>query len=154
MPANDYPGGAPTRATWWADARDELAHSLTQVRAIEYFDSDTNFDWRYDAPGKAPGDSGADALSAVRAVAQSCYLDVLSRTCAHPAPHPKKSRKTKPPSATPTARVSPTPSPRSSPHLSAAPTSGPSPLGVAAIAGVAFLAVLGGVLTYRRFGRR
>lgn len=154
LPASDYPGGAPTRATWWADARDELAHSLTQIRAIEYFDSDTNFDWRYDAPGKAPGDSGADALSAVRAVAQSCYLDVLSRTCAHPAPHPKKSRKTKPPSATPTARVSPTPSPRSSPHLSAAPTSGPSPLGVAAIAGVAFLAVLGGVLTYRRFGRR
>lgn len=151
LPANDYKGGAPSRATWWADVRDELRHSLTQIRAIEYFDSDTNYDWRYDAPGTAPGDSGADALNAVRAVARSCYLDVLSRNCAHPASRHRKSHKPKPPSPSP-SRVSA--SPRSSPHLSAPPAGGPSPLGIAAIAVVAALATIGAVFTYRRFGRR
>jgi hypothetical protein len=151
LPATAYGGHAPARATWWMDALSELRHSLTQIRAIEYFDSDTSYDWRYDAPGTAPGDSGAEALDAARAVARSCYLNVFSRTCSRPTPRPKPSHKSKPPSPTPSARESA--SPRSSPHLSA-PTGGPSPLDVAAIAVVAALATIGAVFMYRRFGRK
>ncbi len=151
LPATAYSGGVPTRATWWMDALSELRHSITRIRAIEYFDSDTSYDWRYDAPGTAPGDSGTEALDAARMVARSCYLNVFYRTCSRPTHRPKHSRKPKPPSATPSALRSA--SPRPSPHLSA-PAGGPSPLGVAAIAVVAVLAAIGAVLTYRRFGRR
>jgi len=151
LPASFYGSGAPTRATWWKDALNELRHSLTRVKAIEYFDSDTAYDWRYDAPGKSRGDSGVAALEAARGVTRSCYLNVQSRACRHPAPHPSVSRESSPPLSSATARPSARPS--SSPHVSS-PAAGPSPLGAAAIAGVVALVVVGTVLAYRRFRRR
>lgn len=155
LPASAYGGGAPTRATWWKDALDELRHNLTKVRAIEYFDSNTGYDWRYDSPGGG-GDSGGAALAAARTVAQSCYLDSLSRACRHPAPHPKPSHKPShkpsPPSTSRSPTAAPSVSPSSSRPLSS-PAAGPSPLGIAAIAAGVALAAVGAVLAYRRLRR-
>jgi hypothetical protein len=152
LPASAYGHGAPTRATWWEDALYELKHSLPRVRAIEYFDSHTGFDWRYDSPG-AGGDSGGAALAAVRAVARSCYLDSLARSCHHPAHRSRPSHKPKP-SARP---ASPIPAPSASPSSSrplSSPAGGSSPLGVAAIAVGVAVAAAGAALAYRRFSRR
>jgi glycosyl hydrolase family 26 len=113
LPANRYPGGAPSRATWWYDALSELRNRLTAVRAIEYFDSSTNFNWKYDAPGTRAGDSGAQALQAARTVTRNCYLDVLSASCGGIT------------SRTPTPTPTPTPAP--SPTSSRHPTSNRHP---------------------------
>ncbi len=151
LPASSYGSGAPTRATWWEDALSELRHGLTRVKAIEYFDSDTAYDWRYDGSGAAPGDSGVAALAAARAVARSCYLDSLARACQHRTRRAKASHSRSPSPSPPTP--APSVSPRHTPHLSA-PAAGPSPLSVAAIAAGIAAAIAGAVLAYRRFSRK
>jgi hypothetical protein len=153
MPANSYGSGAPTRATWWQDALSELENQLPAVRAIEYFDSSTAHDWRYDAPGTFPGDSGAEALTAAKNSASHCYMDVLSADCGRPSPRPSHSH-----SRSPSASPSPSPSPsasRSSPPLSS-PGSSQSALGVVLIIVGVVLAIAGAVsmLLYRRFRTR
>lgn len=155
LPASAYGSGAPTRATWWADAMSELRRSLTSVKAIEYFDSDTTYDWRYDASGAAPGDSGVAALAAARDAVRSCYLDSLARSCRHRTRRAKASRSPKPsPSPRPSSPTpAPSVSPRHTPHLSAL-AADPTPLGVAAIAAGFALAIVGAVLAYRRFSRK
>jgi hypothetical protein len=154
LPASAYGSGAPSRATWWADAMSELRHSITNVKAIEYFDSDTAYDWRYDASGAAPGDSGAAALAAARDVAHSCYLDSLARACHHRAHHRAKPSHSPSPSPRPS---SPTPAPSARPshtsHLSA-PAAGPSPLSWAAISAGIAAVIAGALLAYRRFSRK
>jgi hypothetical protein len=154
LPASAYGSGAPTRATWWADAMSELRHSLTGVKAIEYFDSDTAYDWRYDASGGA-GDSGVAALAAAREAAHSCYLDTQVRACQHHTHRPKAHHSPRPsPSARSSSPVpAPFVSPRQTPHMSS-PAAGPSRLGVAAAAAGAALAIVGSVIAYRRFSRR
>ncbi len=122
-------------------------------QAIEYFDSDTAFDWRYDCARESPWRQRRGGAGGSQGVTRSCYLDVLSRACRHPAPHPSPATSqaaARPSSAIARPRL---PSPSSSPPLSS-PAGGSSPLGVAAIAGVVALAVVGAVLAYRRFSRR
>jgi hypothetical protein len=154
LPANAYGSGAPTRATWWRDAAYELRHSLTAVKAFEYFDVGTAHDWRYDAPGTAPGDSGAAALAAAASAARQCVLDVLARGCGS-APHARKKRKTHrhspSPSPSPAGAASPSASP-SRAHLSA-PNPGPSALSLGIFAGVFSALVIAVALAYRRFHR-
>ncbi len=132
----------------------ELRHSITNVKAIEYFDSDTAYDWRYDASGAAPGDSGAAALAAARDVAHSCYLDSLAGACHHRAHHRAKPSHSPSPSPSPS---SPSPAPSASPshtsHLSA-PAAGPSALSWAAIAAAIAVVIAGALLAYRRFSRK
>jgi len=153
MPANSYGSGAPTRATWWQDALSELKNRLPAVRAIEYFDSSTAHDWRYDAPGTFPGDSGAEALAAAKNSASQCYMDVLSADCGRPSPRPSHSH-SRSPSALPSPSASPSAS-RSSPPLSS-PASNRSALGVVLIIVGVVLAIAGAVsmLLYRRFRTR
>jgi Glycosyl hydrolase family 26 len=152
LPANLYGGGAPTRATWWNDALSELQNQLPAVKAIEYFDSSTGHNWTFNAPGSAPGDSGADALAAARQFASSCFADVLSSACAaHPRHHHHHHHK-----ASPSASPSPSPSPtasRSHPPVSA-PASNQSPLGAVLII-LAIVAVIAGtVVVYLKLFRR
>ena len=153
MPANSYGSGAPTRATWWQDGLSELKNQLPAVRAIEYFDSSTAHDWRYDAPGTFPGDSGAEALAAAKNSASQCYMDVLSADCGRPSPRPSHSH-SRSPSALPSPSASPSAS-RSSPPLSS-PASNQSALGVVLIIVGVVLAIAGAVsmLLYRRFRTR
>ena len=153
MPANSYGSGAPTRATWWQDGLSELKNQLPAVRAIEYFDSSTAHDWRYDAPGTFPGDSGAEALAAAKNSASQCYMDVLSADCGRPSPRPSHSH-SRSPSALPSPSASPSAS-RSSPPLSS-PASNRSALGVVLIIVGVVLAIAGAVsmLLYRRFRTR
>jgi hypothetical protein len=152
MPANFYGSGAPARATWWRDALSERKNRLPAVRAIEYFDSSTAHDWRYDAPGTFPGDSGSEALAAAKNFASHCYMDVLSAACGRrPSPRPSHSRS---PSASPSPSAPPSASP-SSPPLSS-PPSNPSAVGVVLIIVGVVLAIAGAVsiLLYRRFRTR
>ena len=70
------------RSAWWRQCLADLRRKLPAVRAFEYFDSQespTKPNWRADAPGALPGDSGAQAFHGYRAFANSSYLDPLSR---------------------------------------------------------------------------
>ena len=157
LPANMYGGGAPTRATWWADALSELRTQLPAVRAIEYFDSSTGHNWTFNAPGTVSGDSGANALAAARDFASSCFANVLSSTCAiKHRQHRQHRTHRKHHSPSPTASPSPSPSPTASHSqlpLSSSPTRR-SPLPAVLIVLAVVLLVVGSALVYLRSSRR
>ncbi|HSW80143.1 MAG TPA: dockerin type I domain-containing protein [Candidatus Saccharimonadales bacterium] len=78
--SDQYGAGTPTRTVWWNTLISDLK-SLPQIRAFEYFDSNTNFNWMYDAPGTASGDSAAQALAGAKTAINNCYLNVLAASC-------------------------------------------------------------------------
>jgi hypothetical protein len=131
LPENKYSSGAQTRATWWNDALTELINQMPDVRAVEYFDSNTTADdWEYDAPGTTTGDSGSEAISAAATAADNCYLNLFSSICGGkpptppPSPSPSLSGS---PSRTPSPHPTPTPSGTATPHPTPTPSGTPKP---------------------------
>lgn len=98
--ASVYGSGAPTRATWWSDTLSALKGPLNQIRAIEYFDANQGIDWMYDAPSSASGDSPSQAMAAVKAAANDCFLNVLATGCGGQQQNPSVSITSPAPSAT------------------------------------------------------
>lgn len=147
LPANLYGGGAHIRATWWRDALTGLRNQLPAVRAVEYFDASTGHDWRYDAPGTFPGDSGSEALAAAKKFASNCYMDVLSGVCGARPPSTVPS----PPAASSQPPVPPKAAhqPPRRPQASTWPS-----WGTVLITGGVLLAIVGVLSAYRRFRTR